>query len=108
METPLGALTADWREGVAPGEEVGVSIWPQDIKILDPDRELRPFLRDNVFSGRIERLDSHGIFHGVTVRLDSGAELELKLPSYIVPRIGLGIGRPVRVSPVRNAIHLLV
>ncbi len=81
--------------------EIQLCVRPQDIKIVQEDKPLRPEIKDNLFNGKI--LDA--IFSPDQVSLTfrprgtSGAyDFKIKLPDYIYKRYNLSRGKEVRVA----------
>ena len=91
------------------GEDVGVCVRPQDIKILKEDLPIQPALARNVLAGRLTRLFPQPEVCTAWFALEgspAACDLELRFPRYLIQRHGLVEGKPVRVALWEPALIL--
>lgn len=94
-----------------PGASVEISIRPERIMLLRPDRP--PGLRDNELLGHIVDETASGLTHTLFFRLDGprlrdGAyDLEIDLTAYVYERLDIVAERQWLISIKRSAIHVM-
>jgi hypothetical protein len=69
------------------------------------DRPLRKAIASNIFSGKIIEI----ILNGATYLLytEGDFNLEIEMPSHAFERLGLEMGKTIRVSLKKSAIHII-
>ncbi|MFZ5564365.1 MAG: ABC transporter ATP-binding protein [Thermodesulfobacteriota bacterium] len=86
---------------ITPGTQVTFCIRQQDIKILKPDKALKPALSHNVLSGRIVSVFPFPEYCMVFFQISGSPhahDLEIKLPPYLRERHDLYAGKEVSVA----------
>jgi ABC-type Fe3+/spermidine/putrescine transport system ATPase subunit len=103
----LGRFAITISEQIPAGEQVGICLRQQDIKIVKQDVPLKDTLRRNVYSGTLTSLFAQPetctawfSFEGS----DNARDLELSFPRYLVERHGLAAGQPIGVALWEPAI----
>lgn len=97
----------------ASDEDVEFCIRPEDIMIVRPGRELSAAVEANVFAGRIVSVIRRGPTYQLEFILDdrpdaNGAfDFTIRVPAHAFERLGLGLGRDIKISLKKPAIHLL-
>ena len=103
-----GIITADYYKNSAENMRVGFCIWPQDIKILHPDRPYGKFVQYNHFKGKLREVNFHGMFYTLYMDTVNSIVFELKIPAYIYQRLKLTPDKELAISLIKGAIHILI
>ncbi|RMF34181.1 MAG: ABC transporter ATP-binding protein [Chloroflexi bacterium] len=89
------------------GEVVTAYIRPEDIKVLYPDRPLRPILRPNQVVGRIVQRQPNSSFQTLRVALANGHQVEVRFPTYAYAPLSLRPGEEVHLSLRKDGLVIL-
>ncbi len=89
------------------GEVVTAYIRPEDIKVLYPDRPLRPILRPNQVVGRIVQRQPNSSFQTLRVALANGHQVEIRFPVYAYAPLSLRPGEEVHLSLRKDGLVIL-
>ena len=93
------------------GQRATFCVRPEEIKVVLPDRALRPALRENVLNGRLTGAIDRGATHTLFFKVDRLSardyDLEILLPHPSWQRLGIAVGQAMKVSFRRSAIHVL-
>lgn len=91
--------------GLEEGEEVTWCIRSDQIMVLREDRPLGKAVEENIFSGRISEIIPKGMSY--LLFIDGNFNLEIEMPVHAFERLCLGIGKTIKVSLKKSAIHII-
>ncbi len=98
-------ITAPKISGLTIGEEVTWCIRSDQVMVLREDKLLGKAVAENLFSGKIIEVIPKGssfllFFEGIL-------NLETEIPSHAFERLNLAVGKTIRVSLKKSAIHII-
>lgn len=94
--------------GLHDGKEVSVCIRPEEIVIIRKDKEIGGKVQDNIFTGEITSTIGRGTTHILFLRMaDGDALLKVELPNFVLRKLGLEVGKRIRVSLKKESIWII-
>lgn len=91
--------------GLEEGEEVTWCIRSDQVMVLREDRPLGKAVEDNIFSGRISEIIPKGMSN--LLFIDGDFNLEIEMPVHAFEHLCLEVGKTIKVSLKKAAIHIL-
>lgn len=92
-------------EGLQIGEEVTWCIRPDQVMVVREDRPLKKAVAENLFSGEIIEIISKGATYLLFIEGDFN--LEIEMPVHAFERLCLRVGKTIKVSLKKSAIHII-
>ncbi|MFU8766751.1 MAG: ABC transporter ATP-binding protein [Candidatus Methanoperedens sp.] len=91
--------------GVKIGEEVTWCIRPDNVMVLRENKPVREAVAENLVTGHITEI----VPKGASYLLFMGGKLplEIEIPSHAFEKLGLEIGKTIRVSLKKPAVHII-
>lgn len=95
-------------EKMAAGTRVILYLRPEEVMILRPSKPIKESLRQNIFSGKIERIIDRGP-HRWILFCPTGLEdkLEINLPNYVFRNLGLQEGQEAQVAVRKESFWVM-
>ncbi len=91
--------------GLEEGEEITWCIRSDQVMVLREDRPLGKAVEENIFSGRISEIIPKGI--SCLFFIEGDLNLEIEMPVHAFERLCLGVGKTIKVSLKKSAIHII-
>lgn len=92
----------------SPGDGVAFCIRPEEILVIRPDRPVDTRISDNIMEGEITSLLGAGNTHAMLLKTGpAGATLKLELPNFVVRKLGLAVGRRLKVSLKKENVWII-
>jgi molybdate transport system ATP-binding protein len=101
----LEKITAPKVPDLEIGEEVTWCIRPDQVMVLRKDRPLGRAVEENIFSGRISEIIPKGMSY--LLFIDGGFNLEIEMPVHAFERLCLEVGKTIKVSLKKSAVHII-
>ncbi|VVB85498.1 Trehalose/maltose import ATP-binding protein MalK [uncultured archaeon] len=91
--------------GLETGDEVTWCIQSNQVMVLRDDRPLGKAVQENIFSGKISEIIPKGMSYLLFVEGDF--DLEIEMPVHAFERLDLRVGKPIKISLKKSAIHVI-
>jgi molybdate transport system ATP-binding protein len=98
-------ITALKISGLEIGEEIIWCIRPDQVMVLREDKYLGKAVAENLFSGKIIEVIPNGTSY--LLFLEGALNLETEIPAHAFERLNLMVGKIIRVSLKKSAIHII-
>lgn len=98
-------ITALKISGLEIGEEIIWCIRPDQVMVLREDKYLGKAVAENLFSGKIIEVIPSGASY--LLFLEGALNLETEIPAHAFERLNLMVGKIIRVSLKKSAIHII-
>lgn len=91
-----------------PGKEVTFCIRPEEIPIIRAEHAISGKVRDNLLDGEITSTTGRGTTHILFVKIGKGDTiLKVEVPNFVLIKLGLAIGKHIRVSLKKESIWII-
>lgn len=98
-------ITAPKISGLEIGEEITWCIRPDQVMVMHEDKPFRRAVAENLFSGKIVEVIPKGASYSLF--LEGALNLETEIPAHAFERLNLMVGKIIRVSLKKSAIHII-
>jgi molybdate transport system ATP-binding protein len=88
------------------GDEVTWCIRPDQVMVLRENKPVRETVSENLSSGCITEIVPKGASY--LLFLEGGLPLEIEIPSHAFERLGLEVGKTIRVSLMKSSVHVII
>lgn len=87
------------------GDEITWCIRPDQVMVLRENKPIREVVAENLITGSIMEIVPKGASY--LLFLDGKQGLEIEIPSHAFERLGLEVGKTIRVSLKKSAVHII-
>lgn len=98
-------IIAPKTKGLEIGDEITWCIRPDQVMVLRENKPIREVVAENLITGSIMEIVPKGASYLLFLNGKQG--LEIEIPSHAFERLGLEVGKTIRVSLKKSAVHII-